>query len=65
SKQGQMCFSKRFVSYLQGRDAHGVLDGCLISRAHTQMISNQFNLQSFMLELTQDTSFYRRINLTN
>jgi hypothetical protein len=65
SKQGQMCFSKRFVSYLQGRDAHGVLDGCLISRAHTQMINNQFSLQSFMLELTQDPSFYRRINLTN
>lgn len=65
SNQGQLCFSKRFVSYLEGRDAHGVLDGCLISKARTQMVSNQFSLQSFMLELTQDPSFYRRINLTN
>jgi hypothetical protein len=65
SNQGQLCFSKRFVSYLEGRDAHGLLDGCLITRARTQMVSNQFSLQSFMLELTQDPSFYRRINLTN
>jgi hypothetical protein len=65
SNQGQLCFSKRFVSYLHGRDAHGVLDGCLITRARTQMVNNQLSLQSFMLELTQDPSFYRRINLTN
>jgi hypothetical protein len=65
SRQGQLCFSKRFVSYLQGRNAHGVLDGCLISRAHTQMLNDDMNLLSFMLELTQDQSFYRRINLQN
>jgi hypothetical protein len=65
SNQGQLCFSKRFVSYLAGRDAHGVLDGCLITRARTQMVNNQLSLQSFMLELTQDPSFYRRINLQN
>nr|AQQ75195.1 hypothetical protein [uncultured bacterium] len=63
SKQGQMCFSKRFVSYLQGRNAHGVLDGCLITKAHAQMTANQFSLLKFMLELTQDASFYKRINL--
>jgi hypothetical protein len=65
SNQGQLCFSKRFVSYLAARDAHGVLDGCLITRARTQMVNNQLSLQSFMLELTQDPSFYRRINLQN
>jgi hypothetical protein len=63
SNQGQMCFSKRFISYLQGRSAHGVLDGCLISRARTQMMQNQFSLLKFMLELTQDPSFYKRTNL--
>jgi hypothetical protein len=63
SDQGQMCFSKRFISYLQGRSAHGVLDGCLISRARTQMMQNQFSLLKFMLELTQDPSFYKRTNL--
>jgi hypothetical protein len=65
SNQGQLCFSKRFISYLQGRKAHGVLDGCLITRARTQMVSNNFSLLSFMLELTQDPSFYRRINLAH
>ena len=63
SNQGQLCFSKRFVSYLQGRNAHGVLDGCLITRAREQMKNNQFSLLKFMLELTQDASFYKRINL--
>jgi hypothetical protein len=65
SAQGQLCFSKRFISYLEGRAAHGVLDGCLISRARTQMTQNQFSLPKFMLELTQDASFYKRINLAN
>jgi hypothetical protein len=65
SAQGQLCFSKRFVSYLEGRNAHGVLDGCLISRARTQMVQNQFSLLKLMLELTQDASFYKRINLAN
>jgi hypothetical protein len=65
SAQGQLCFSKRFISYLEGRNAHGVLDGCLISRARTQMTQNQFSLTKFMLELTQDASFYKRINLAN
>jgi hypothetical protein len=65
SNQGQLCFSKRFISYLQGRNAHGVLDGCLITRARDQMVNNQLSLTSFMLELTQDPSFYRRINLGN
>jgi len=65
SNQGQLCFSKRFVSYLEGRNAHGVLDGCLITRARTQMVQNKFSLLKFMLELTQDPSFYKRINLEN
>ncbi len=63
SNQGQLCFSKRFISYLEGRDAHGVLDGCLISRARKQMVDNKFSLLKLMLELTQDPSFYKRINL--
>jgi hypothetical protein len=65
SNQGQLCFSKRFVSYLEGRNAHGVLDGCLITQARTQMVQNKFSLLKFMLELTQDPSFYKRINLEN
>ncbi|HXK17536.1 MAG TPA: DUF1592 domain-containing protein [Polyangiaceae bacterium] len=65
SNQGQLCFSKRFVSYLEGRNAHGVLDGCLITRARTQMVQNKFSLLKLMLELTQDPSFYKRINLEN
>jgi hypothetical protein len=65
SNQGQLCFSKRFISYLAGREAHGVLDGCLITRAREQMVQNRFSLLSFMLELTQDPSFYKRINLEN
>jgi hypothetical protein len=63
SNQGQLCFSKRFISYLEGRNAHGVLDGCLITRARTQMAQNKLSLLSLMLELTQDASFYKRINL--
>jgi Protein of unknown function (DUF1592)/Protein of unknown function (DUF1588) len=63
SNQGQLCFSKRFISYLEGRDAHGVLDGCLITRARKQMVDNKFSLLKLMLELTQDPSFYKRINL--
>ncbi len=63
SNQGQLCFSKRFVSYLQGRNAHGVLDGCLITGARSKMIENQFSLLKFMVALTQDPSFYKRINL--
>jgi hypothetical protein len=65
SNQGQLCFSKRFISYLAGRSAHGVLDGCLISRARSKMTENNFSLLAFMLELTQDASFYKRINLEN
>lgn len=65
SNQGQLCFSKRFVSYLQGRSAHGVLDGCLISHARERMSQNKLSLIQFMLELTQDASFYKRINLEN
>ena len=65
SNQGQLCFSKRFVSYLEGRNAHGVLDGCLIANARTKMTQNKFSLVQFMLELTQDPSFYKRINLEN
>ncbi|HVY31457.1 MAG TPA: DUF1592 domain-containing protein [Polyangiaceae bacterium] len=63
SSQGQLCFSKRFVSYLEGRSAHGVLDGCLIESARSRMTQNKFSLIQFMLELTQDASFYKRINL--
>jgi hypothetical protein len=65
SNQGQLCFSKRFISYLAGRNAHGVLDGCLIANARTRMTQNKFSLAQFMLELTQDPSFYKRINLEN
>ncbi|HTM44652.1 MAG TPA: DUF1592 domain-containing protein [Polyangiaceae bacterium] len=65
SNQGQLCFSKRFISYLEGRAAHGVLDGCLISQARTAMVSGQFSLLKFMGALTQDPSFYKRINLEN
>lgn len=65
SNQGQLCFSKRFVSYLEGRAAHGVLDGCLISKARQQMVDNKFSLTRLMVELTQDPSFYKRINLEN
>lgn len=65
SNQGQLCFSKRFVSYLQGRNAHGVLDGCLISKARQQLSANKLNLLKFMVELSQDASFYKRINLEN
>jgi hypothetical protein len=63
SNQGQLCFTKRFISYLEGRSAHGVLDGCLISNARAKMAENKLNLLSLMLELTQDPSFYHRINL--
>jgi hypothetical protein len=65
SNQGQLCFSKRFISYLEGRNAHGVLDGCLIARARTQMTQNKFSLLKLMLELTQDPSFYKRTNLAD
>jgi hypothetical protein len=65
SNQGQLCFAKRFISYLEGRNAHGVLDGCLISKARARMVENQFSLLKLMLELTQDPSFYKRINLEN
>lgn len=65
SNQGQLCFSKRFISYLEGRNAHGVLDGCLITRARGKMVENQFSLLKLMLELTQDSSFYERVNLEN
>jgi Protein of unknown function (DUF1592)/Protein of unknown function (DUF1588)/Protein of unknown function (DUF1595)/Protein of unknown function (DUF1587) len=65
SNQGQLCFSKRFISYLEGRSAHGVLDGCLITRARTQMAQNKLSLLSLMLELTEDASFYKRINLAD
>jgi len=65
SNQGQLCFSKRFISYLEGRNAQGVLDGCLITRARTQLVQNKFSLLKLMLELTQDPSFYKRINLEN
>jgi len=65
SDQGQLCFSKRFISYLEGRNAHGVLDGCLITKARTQLIANKFSLLKVMLELTSDPSFYKRVNLEN
>jgi hypothetical protein len=65
SNQGQLCFSKRFISYLEGRNAHGVLDGCLITKARAQLTGNNFNLLKFMLELTSDPSFYKRVNLEN
>jgi hypothetical protein len=65
SNQGQLCFSKRFVSYLQGRNAHGVLDGCLITKARQQLSDNKLDLLKFMVELSQDASFYKRINLEN
>ena len=65
SDQGQLCFSKRFVSYLAGRNAHGVLDGCLISNARKKMAESGFDLLEFMVELTLDPSFYKRINLEN
>lgn len=65
SNQGQLCFTKRFISYLEGRNAHGVLDGCLISSARAKLVENRFSLLSLMLELTADPSFYKRINLEN
>ena len=65
SNQGQLCFSKRFVSYLQGRSAHGVLDGCLISKARQRLSESKLDLLEFMVELSQDASFYQRINLEN
>jgi hypothetical protein len=65
TNQGQLCFSKRFITYLAGRNAHGVLDGCLISKARAKMVENDFSLLALMLELTQDASFYKRINLEN
>ncbi len=65
SNQGQLCFSKRFISYLEGRSAHGVLDGCLIASARQKLVESKFDLLKFMLELTQDASFYKRINLEN
>ena len=49
SSQGQLCFSKRFISYLSGRTAHGVLDGCLIANARaTLAMRDEGGLEAFI-----------------
>jgi len=63
SQAGQFCFTKRYMSFAQGREVSTGRDACAIKSVGDYFQESELRLADLLVAVTQDDSFYQRNNL--